>query len=56
MIGSFDRIGFQRHSRAFRAADVAVDLAGRVWRAAPRLATSSSLQRSAARRRAGPVS
>jgi len=30
MIGSFDRIGFQRHSRAFRDADLAVDLAGRV--------------------------
>lgn len=30
MIGSFDRIGFQRHSSAFRAADLAVDLAGRV--------------------------
>jgi dehydrogenase/reductase SDR family protein 12 len=30
MIGSFDRIGFQRHSRAFGAADLDVDLAGRV--------------------------
>lgn len=30
MIGSFDRIGFQRHRRAFGAADLDVDLAGRV--------------------------
>lgn len=30
MIGSFDRIGFERHSRAFRAADLAVDLTGRL--------------------------
>jgi dehydrogenase/reductase SDR family member 12 len=30
VIGSFDRIGFQRHSRAFRAADLDVDLSGRV--------------------------
>jgi NAD(P)-dependent dehydrogenase (short-subunit alcohol dehydrogenase family) len=29
MIGSFDRIGFQRHRRAFRSADLDVDLAGR---------------------------
>lgn len=30
MIGSFDRIGFRRHSRAFRPADLDVDLSGRV--------------------------
>ena len=30
MIGSFDRIGFRRHSRAFRAADLDVELSGRV--------------------------
>ncbi|MCU0694294.1 MAG: SDR family NAD(P)-dependent oxidoreductase [Polyangiaceae bacterium] len=30
MIGSFDRIGFQRHSRAFRPADLDVDLSERV--------------------------
>jgi NAD(P)-dependent dehydrogenase (short-subunit alcohol dehydrogenase family) len=30
VIGSFDRIGFRLHSRAFRAADLDVDLAGRV--------------------------
>jgi hypothetical protein len=30
MIGSFDRIGFRRHSRAFRAADLDVDLSGTV--------------------------
>ncbi len=30
MIGSFDRIGFYRHSRAFRVADLEIDLSGRV--------------------------
>lgn len=30
MIGSFDRIGFLRHSRAFRPADLDLDLSGRL--------------------------
>lgn len=29
MIGSFDRIGYRRHSRRFNASDLAVDLSGR---------------------------
>jgi NAD(P)-dependent dehydrogenase (short-subunit alcohol dehydrogenase family) len=31
MIGSFDRIGFHRHSRAFRPGDLEVDLSRRVY-------------------------